>query len=303
MSNPVAVSFEFFPPSDEPMGRQLWDSVQRLAPLQPNFVSVTYGAGGSTQDRTLATLRRLAQRTDLPAAGHLTCVGKSRSEVDTVARDYAAAGIKRIMALRGDLPATEGRYVPHPEGYRDAADLVAGLTKIGDFDISVAAYPEGHPDSPSSSADLDNLKRKLDAGARRAITQLFFEPETYLCFMERARSAGITAPIIPGILPVTNFKIVQEFAKRCGTAIPAWLARTFEGLDEDPVTRELIAATVAVDLCLKLRAQGVTDFHIYTLNRAELTLAICHMLGLRSGPTRRRHRGQGEDAAERATSA
>jgi methylenetetrahydrofolate reductase (NADH) len=303
ISERIKVSFEFFPPKTREHEGALWHTIERLATMQPDFVSVTYGAGGSTQDRTLATLRRLAQRTDLPAAGHLTCVGKSRAEVDAVARDYAAAGIKRIVALRGDPPANEGRYVPHPEGYRNAADLVAGLTKIGDFDISVAAYPEGHPDSPSPSADLDNLKRKFDAGARRAITQFFFEPETYLCFMERARSAGITAPIIPGILPVTNFKMVQDFAKRCGTAIPAWLARTFEGLDEEPATRELIAATVAVDLCLKLRAQGVTDFHIYTLNRAELTLAICHMLGLRSGTARRRHRGQAGDVAERATPA
>jgi methylenetetrahydrofolate reductase (NADPH) len=233
----------------------------------------------------------------------LTCVGKSKAEVDAVARDYWAAGIRRIVALRGDAPADQGRYAPHPEGYRDAADLVAGLTRIGDFDISVAAYPESHPDSPSPEADLDNLKRKLDAGARRAITQFFFEPETYLRFMDRARAAGITAPIIPGILPVTNFRTVQEFAKRCGASIPAWLARTFEGLDEDPATRELIAATVAVDLCLKLQTQGVTDFHIYTLNRAELTLAICHMLGLRSGVQRRRHRSHGEGMAEQTTTA
>jgi methylenetetrahydrofolate reductase (NADPH) len=303
ISDRIKVSFEFFPPKTREHEGALWHTIERLANLQPDFVSVTYGAGGSTQDRTLAMLRRLAQRTELAATGHLTCVGKSRAEVDAVARDYAAAGIKRIVALRGDPPADEGRYAPHPDGYRDAADLVAGLTRIGDFDISVAAYPEGHPDSPSPAADLDNLKRKLDAGARRAVTQFFFEPETYLRFMERARAAGITAPIIPGILPVTNFKTVQEFAKRCGAAIPAWLARTFEGLDEDPATRELIAATVAVDLCLNLRAQGVTDFHIYTLNRTELTLAICHMLGLRSGVSRRRHRGQGEEPAERATTA
>jgi methylenetetrahydrofolate reductase (NADPH) len=273
-----------------------------LSALQPDFVSVTYGAGGSTQDRTLATLRRLAQRTDLAVAGHLTCVGKTRAEVDEVARDYAAAGIARIVALRGDPPVQDGRYQPHPDGYRDAADLVAGLMRIEDFDISVAAYPEGHPESASLEADLDNLKRKLDAGARRAITQFFFEPETYLRFMDRARAAGITAPIVPGILPVTNFKTVQEFARRCGASIPGWLARTFEGLDEDPATRELIAATVAVDLCLKLRAQGVTDFHIYTLNRAELTLAICHMLGLRSGAARRRHRCQGEETASQTAS-
>jgi methylenetetrahydrofolate reductase (NADPH) len=303
ISDRIKVSFEFFPPKTREHEGALWHTIERLTAMQPDFVSVTYGAGGSTQDRTIATLRRLAQRTELAAAGHLTCVGKSRAEVDAIAREYLAAGIKRIVALRGDAPTHQGRYAPYPEGYRNAADLVAGLKKIGDFDISVAAYPEGHPDSPSPEADLDNLKRKLDAGARRAITQFFFDPETYLRFMDRARAAGITAPIIPGILPVTSFKTVQEFAYRCGTAIPAWLARTFEGLDEDPATRELIAATVAVDLCLKLRTQGVTDFHIYTLNRAELTLAICHMLGLRSGISRRRHRGQEGDRAERATSA
>jgi methylenetetrahydrofolate reductase (NADPH) len=303
ISDRIKVSFEFFPPKTREHEGALWHTIERLTAMQPDFVSVTYGAGGSTQDRTLATLRRLAQRTELPAAGHLTCVGKSRAEVDAVAQDYAAAGIRRIVALRGDAPADQGRYAPHPEGYRDAADLVAGLARIGDFDISVAAYPESHPDSPSPEADLDNLKRKLDAGARRAITQFFFEPETYLRFMDRARAAGITAPIIPGILPVTNFTTVQAFAKRCGAAIPAWLARIFEGLDEDPATRELIAATVAVDLCLELQTQGVTDFHIYTLNRAELTLAICHMLGLRSGALRRRHRSHGEGMAEQATTA
>jgi methylenetetrahydrofolate reductase (NADPH) len=301
ISDRIKVSFEFFPPKTREHEGALWHTIERLAAMQPDFVSVTYGAGGSTQDRTIAVLRRLAQRTELASAGHLTCVGRSRADVDAVARDYATAGIKRIVALRGDAPANTGPYAPHPDGYCNAADLVAGLSKVGDFDISVAAYPEGHPDSPSPAADLDNLKRKLDAGARRAITQFFFEPDTYLRFMDRVRAAGITAPVIPGILPVTNFKTVQEFAGRCGATIPAWLARIFDGLDEDPGTRELIAATVAVDLCLKLREQGVTDFHIYTLNRAELTLAICHMLGLRSGANRRRHRGQEEERGERAT--
>lgn len=295
------VSFEFFPPKTRDHETGLWHTIERLSTLAPDFVSVTYGAGGSTRDRTLATVRRIAQRTDLAAAGHLTCVGATRAEVDAMAATYAASGIHRIVALRGDPPEGTGRFVPHPEGYQNAADLVAGLRRIADFDISVAAYPECHPDSPSPEADLDNLKRKLDAGARRAITQFFFEPETYLSFMDRARAAGITAPIVPGILPVINFKTVQEFARRCGTRIPAWLAKTFEGLDEDPATRELIAATVAVDLCLKLKAQGVTEFHIYTLNRAELTLAICHMLGIRPGAQRRRHRGSAGEGAERRT--
>ncbi|MFZ5790359.1 MAG: methylenetetrahydrofolate reductase [NAD(P)H] [Pseudomonadota bacterium] len=299
ISDRIKVSFEFFPPKTREHEGALWHTIERLSTLAPDFVSVTYGAGGSTRDRTLATVRRIAQRTDLAAAGHLTCVGAGRAEVDAVAAAYAAAGVHRIVALRGDPPEGSGRFTPHPEGYGNAADLVAGLRRIADFDISVAAYPEGHPDSPSPAADLDNLKRKLDAGARRAITQFFFEPETYFRFMERARSAGITAPIVPGILPVTNFKTVQEFARRCGARVPAWLAKTFEGLDNDPATRELIAATVAVDLCLKLKAQGVTEFHIYTLNRAELTLAICHMLGVRPAAQRRRHRGACEDAAER----
>jgi methylenetetrahydrofolate reductase (NADPH) len=301
ISDRIKVSFEFFPPKTREHEGALWHTIERLSTLAPDFVSVTYGAGGSTRDRTLATVRRIAQRTDLAAAGHLTCVGAARAEVDAAAAAYAAAGVHRIVALRGDPPEGSARFTPHPEGYRNAADLVAGLRRIADFDISVAAYPEGHPDSPSPEADLDNLKRKLDAGARRAITQFFFEPETYFRFMERARSAGITAPIVPGILPVTNFKTVQEFARRCGARVPAWLAKTFEGLDDDSATRELIAATVAVDLCLKLKAQGVTEFHIYTLNRAELTLAICHMLGVRPAAKRRRHRGSAEETAERQT--
>jgi methylenetetrahydrofolate reductase (NADPH) len=301
ISDRIKVSFEFFPPKTREHEGALWHTIERLSTLAPDFVSVTYGAGGSTRDRTLATVRRIAQRTDLAAAGHLTCVGAARAEVDAAAAAYAAAGVHRIVALRGDPPEGSARFTPHPEGYRNAADLVAGLRRIADFDISVAAYPEGHPDSPSPEADLDNLKRKLDAGARRAITQFFFEPETYFRFMERARSAGITAPIVPGILPVTNFKTVQEFACRCGARVPAWLAKTFEGLDDDSATRELIAATVAVDLCLKLKAQGVTEFHIYTLNRAELTLAICHMLGVRPAAKRRRHRGSAEETAERQT--
>lgn len=288
ISEKIKVSFEFFPPKSRDLEVGLWHTIERLADLGPEFVSVTYGAGGSTQDRTLATLRRLAQRSALAAAGHLTCVGASRAAVDDVARAYRDAGVERIVALRGDPAEGSGAYRPHPDGYSNAAELVAGLRRVADFDISVAAYPEGHPESPSLAADLDNLKRKLDAGARRAITQFFFEPETYFRFMDRVRAAGIAAPILPGILPVTNFKTVRDFAQRCGAAVPAWLARTFEGLDDDPETRQLIAATVAVDLCLKLREQGVTEFHIYTLNRADLTLAICHMLGLRKTVERRR---------------
>ena len=278
----LAVSFEFFPPATEEMQRQLWHSIERLAPLDPTFMSVTYGAGGSTRDRTHATVRRLLAETTVAPAAHLTCVGATRVEVDAVVRDYQAAGVRHIVALRGDHSDADGSYAPHPQGYRNAADLVAGIRKQGEFDISVAAYPEKHPDSPSVQADLDNLKRKIDAGANRAITQFFFDNDSYLRFLDTARAQGISVPIIPGIMPVTNFHKLRSFAANCGAVIPSWLARLFEGLDDSPEERKLIAASVAISQCEKLREYGVTNFHFYTLNRPELTRAICHALGVRA---------------------
>jgi methylenetetrahydrofolate reductase (NADPH) len=278
----IEASFEFFPPKTEAMEAQLWMAVERLAPLRPRFVSVTYGAGGSTRERTHATVERIRNETPLEPAAHLTCVGASRTEVDEVARRYWAAGVRHIVALRGDPPDGASSYAPHPQGYRYAADLVAGLRKVGDFEISVAAYPEVHPEAPSATADLDNLKRKIDAGASRAITQFFFEPADYLRFVERARRAGVGVPIVPGILPVTNFHTAARFAKACGAAVPAWLADQFEGLDSDAETRKLVAASVAAEQCRALQAAGVSEFHFYTLNRADLTFAICHILGLRA---------------------
>jgi methylenetetrahydrofolate reductase (NADPH) len=277
----VALSFEFFPPSTPELGAQLWRCIEELAPLAPDFVSVTYGAGGTTRDRTHATVRRILDQTALTPAAHLTCVAANRDEVDAVAHEYHAAGVRHIVALRGDPAAGAGRFEPHPGGYRDAAELVAGLRRIADFDISVAAYPEVHPEARSPRADLDHLKRKLDAGATRAITQFFFDTDVYLRFIERARAAGITAPIVPGILPVTNFARVQEFARRCGAAVPDWLAGLFEGLDDAPAIRQLVAATVAASQCQDLQSHGVRMFHFYTLNRSELTRAICHILGAR----------------------
>jgi methylenetetrahydrofolate reductase (NADPH) len=281
-SAPVAVSFEFFPPKTAEMEQKLWQVVERLAPLGPRFVSVTYGAGGSTRERTHATVRRIRHETALEPAAHLTCVGASRAEIDAIVGDYWSSGIRHLVALRGDPPGDAAGYAPHPDGYDFAADLVAGIRRIADFEISVAAYPETHPEARSAEADLDNLKRKIDAGATRAITQSFFEADTYLRFVERARRAGITVPIVPGILPVTNFAQVVKFCGNCGTRVPDWMAETFAGLDQDPETRRLVAATVAVDLVHKLQAAGVDEFHFYTLNRADLTLAICHMLGVRA---------------------
>ncbi|GGF17137.1 methylenetetrahydrofolate reductase [Aliidongia dinghuensis] len=281
-STPVAVSFEFFPPKTAEMEQKLWQVIERLAPLGPRFVSVTYGAGGSTRERTHATVRRIRHETALEPAAHLTCVGASRDEIDEVVRDYWAAGIRHLVALRGDPPAGASRYEPHPGGYAYAADLVEGIRRIADFEISVAAYPETHPEATSAEADLDNLKRKIDAGATRAITQYFFEADTFLRFRDRARKAGITVPIVPGIMPVTNFGQIVKFSAACGATVPASLARAFEGLDDDPETRRMVAATVAVDLVRKLEAEGVADFHFYTVNRAELTVAICHMLGVRA---------------------
>ncbi len=278
----LEVSFEFFPPKTEAMAQSLWRAVERLAPLAPRFVSVTYGAGGSTRERTHQTITRLLEETALTPAAHLTCVAASRDEVDAVAHRYWRSGVRHIVALRGDPPDGEDVFTPHPGGYLNAADLVAGLKRIGDFEITVAAYPEVHPEAGSAAADLDNLKRKLDAGAERAITQYFFDTDRFLRFLEAARAAGIWAPIVPGILPVTNFAQVVRFSGRCGTSVPGWLARLFDGLDDDPKTRELIAATVAAEQCRALQAAGVNEFHFYTLNRAELSYAISHILGLRS---------------------
>ena len=279
---PPAVSFEFFPPKTEAMEQSLWEVITRLEPLLPSFVSVTYGAGGSTRERTHSTVKRVLAETSLKPAAHLTCVGASKADVDEVAREYWASGVRHIVALRGDPPPeSEGRYTPHPDGYRYAADLVAGLRKVADFEISVAAYPEGHPEAVSVEADLDNLKRKIDAGATRAITQFFFDVDVYLAFLERAQKVGITVPIVPGILPVTNFAQVVKFSAMCGTVVPEWVSRAFEGLDEDPQTRKLVAAMVAAEQCRHLRAAGIDTFHFYTLNRASLTYAICHMLGVR----------------------
>lgn len=284
-SAPPSVSFEFFPPKTEKMEQSLWQAVQRLAPLKPAFVSVTYGAGGSTRERTHATVRRIQGETGIPAAAHLTCVGASRDEIDAVARHYWEAGIRHIVALRGDPPEADGgvagKYVPHPEGYAYAADLVAGLKRVADFEISVAAYPETHPEAVSPQADLDNLKRKIDAGATRAISQFFFDNDAFLRFRDACAAAGIHAPIVPGILPITNFARAVEFAGRCGAAVPVELADAFDGLDRDPETRQLIAAHVAVEQCRALLAEGVDEFHFYTLNRADLTVAICHLLGVR----------------------
>jgi methylenetetrahydrofolate reductase (NADPH) len=285
MSNSVAVSFEFFPPSDEPMGQQLWESVQRLAPLQPEFVSVTYGADGSTRTRTHECVLRILRETNLVVAPHLTCVGASRAEVLRIAQDYWQQGVRHLVALRGDAPAAnlspEGRYRPHAGGFAYASDLVAGLTGVGKFELSVAAYPEGHPESRGVDADLENLKRKVDAGAGRAITQFFFDTDIFLRYRDRCAAAGIRATLVPGILPITRFPQLLRFAERCGASVPAWLRQRFDGLDDDAETRRMIAANVAIEQVQRLREHGVQEFHFYTLNRAELTYAICHALGLR----------------------
>jgi methylenetetrahydrofolate reductase (NADPH) len=277
----IQVSFEFFPPKSAAMAETLWSSIQTLAPLQPRFVSVTYGAGGSTRERTHDTIERILKETALTPAAHLTCVGAARDEVDSIARDYWNLGVRHIVALRGDPPEPGSRFAPHPDGYRDAAELVAGLRAIAPFDISVAAYPEVHPDSSTRAFDLENLKRKVDAGASRAITQFFFSPECFFRFRDEAAAAGIDAEIGPGILPVSNVAQTRRFAEMCGASIPGWLNDLFEGLDDLPAARQLIAATVAAELCGQLYAGGVRHFHFYTLNRAELSYAICHLLGVR----------------------
>ena len=281
-ARPPGVSFEFFPPKTEAMGEQLWAAIRRLEPLAPKFVSVTYGAGGSTRERTHETVARIAGETSLTAAAHLTCVGATRAEVDAVAARYRAAGVRHIVALRGDPLEGQKVYVPHPDGYAYAADLVAGLKRVGDFEISVAAYAETHPEAQSPVADLDNLKRKIDAGASRAITQFFFDVDTFFRFRDRATKAGITVPLVPGILPVTNFARVQKFAAACGASVPGWMGHMFEGLDGEPETRRLVSATVAGWQCRSLVAGGAPDLHFYTLNQADLVFAICHLLGLRA---------------------
>ena len=275
------VSFEFFPPKTDAMEERFWESVNKLAPLQPRFVSVTYGAGGTTRERTLRMVTQIQATTGVNAAAHLTCVGASRGEVDEVVRGYKAAGISRIVAVRGDPPEGVGApFVPHPEGYRSAAELVEGIRRIGDFDISVSAYPEMHPQAPGWDVEIDNLKRKLDLGATRAITQMFFENADYFRFLERAQKAGITQPIVPGIQPIHSFPQIANFAARCGASIPSWLAARFEGLEGDPEGHALVASAVAAEQVVELVDAGVTEFHFYTLNRSSLVLALARLLGI-----------------------
>ncbi len=284
-ARPVKVSFEFFPPKTEEMEKTLWASIERLAPLSPHFVSVTYGAGGSTRERTHATVKRLVEETSLKPAAHLTCVAATRGEVDEVVRSYWSAGVRHIVALRGDPVGGLGTaYEPHPGGYAQTCDLVAGIRRIGNFDVSVSAYPEKHPESPSLDADIDALKAKVDAGATRAITQFFFDNDVYLRYLDKVRARGIDIPIVPGILPVQNFKQAASFATRTGASVPAWLAARFEGLDDDVETRRMIAAAVAAEQVIDLVDRGVTELHFYTMNRADLVYAICHLLGLRARP-------------------
>lgn len=281
-ANDMSVSFEFFPPKNEKMEGELWSSIRRLEPLKPSFVSVTYGAGGTTRERTHATVSQLVRDTALNPAAHLTCVGASRDEVDEIVRGYWEAGVRHIVALRGDPPAGVGaRYEPHPDGYANAAELTAGILKIAPFDVSVGGYPERHPESPTGAADIANLKAKVDAGATRVITQFFFDNAHFLRFVDEARAAGITCPIVPGIVPIHNFRQIANFAQKTGASVPAWLAQRFEGLEDDPQTRHLIAAAVAAEQVMDLVDHGIDEFHFYTLNRADLVFAICHLLGIR----------------------
>jgi len=277
----INVSFEFFPPKTDKMQEQLWASIERLTPLKPKFVSVTYGAGGTTRERTHDTVVRIQTEKNVAAAAHLTCVGATREEVDDVARRYWEAGIRHIVALRGDPPEGETSYKPHPGGYPFAVDLVAGLKRVADFEISVAAYPECHPEAKNFDADIDNLKRKIDAGADRAITNFFFDPAVFCRFRDQAVKAGINADIIPGLIPVTNITQTEKMAVRCGATVPDWLREVFSGLDEDAETRRLVSATVVAEQVRALVREGVKDFHFYTLNRADLTYTICHILGVR----------------------
>ncbi len=283
-SQNLKISFEFFPPKTDKMEAQLWQAGDRLAPLRPAFVSVTYGAGGSTRERTHTIVTSIQEKTGISAAAHLTCVAASRAEIHEVADDYWNAGIRHIVALRGDPPGRfGGHYAPEADGYGYAADLVQGLLARHPFEISVAAYPEGHPQADTPAADVENLKRKVDAGASRAITQFFFDIDRFRRFRDMAAAAGITVPIAPGILPVANFARTKDFAASCGATMPGWFADQFDGLDDDPVTRQSVATTIAVDLCRALIADGISELHFYTLNRAELTLGICHLLGVRAG--------------------
>ena len=285
MPLPFSVSFEFFPPKSAESEENLWRAITRLAPLAPKFVSVTYGAGGSTRERTHRTVKRLLTESALIPAAHLTCVGATKTEIDQVADAYWESGVRHIVALRGDPPAGATSYAPTIGGYAFASDLVTGLKARHDFEVSVATFPEGHPDSLSLDRELDNLKRKIDAGASRAITQFFFDNWTYLRFVDRARKAGVAVPIIPGIMPVSNFQTMTKFAAMAGAAVPRSMAPLFEGLDNDPETRKLVAVTVAAEQCRQLADAGVTEFHFYTLNRADLTYALCHILGLRPNVT------------------
>ena len=277
----IGVSFEFFPPKTEAMQNTLWQSIETLAPLSPRFVSVTYGAGGTTRERTHDTVARIASETAIPAAAHLTCVDASKAEIEEVARAYWDAGVRHIVALRGDPPVAGQAFAPHPDGYQSSADLVAGLHKIAPFEISVGAYPETHPEASCAQSDLDNLKRKMDAGATRAITQFFFEADTFFRFRDKAAAAGIDAEIVPGIMPVTSFAGIRKMSAMCGTDVPQWLSSLFDGLEDLPNARQLVAATTAAELCVHLYQGGVRQFHFYTLNRSELSFAVCHMLGLR----------------------
>ncbi len=282
MRSDIQVSFEFFPPKTLEMEKTLWDSIARLAPLKPRFVSVTYGAGGSTRERTHGTITRMLRETALTPAAHLTCVGATKTETDQVVKDYWNAGVRHIVALRGDPVTGAGtKYEPHPGGYEGSAELIAGIKKIGNFEVSVSAYPEKHPDSPSIEAELDLLKRKVDAGATRAITQFFFGNDLYFRYLDRVRARGIDIPIVPGIIPVLNFAQVKKFAEMCGAHVPNSLAERFAGLEKDAETRKLVAATVAAEQVNDLRQRGVNEFHFYTLNRSELVFAICHLLGIR----------------------
>jgi len=280
-TEPITVSFEFFPPNTEAMEETLWRSIRHLGVLKPSFVSVTYGADGSTRERTHAAVARIQNETDLTAAPHLTCIGASRGEIDDIARRYWDMGVRNLVALRGDPPRDQSTYVPDPDGYAYASDLVAGLKNVADFDISVAAYPEVHPEAENATVDLDNLKRKLDAGASRAITQFFFEIDHFFRFRDRCAAAGVDAPIVPGILPITRFPQLTRFAAQCGATVPAWLEDRFDGLEDDAETRKLIAASVAIEQVALLKKEGVREFHFYTLNRSELAYAICHAIGVR----------------------
>jgi methylenetetrahydrofolate reductase (NADPH) len=287
--NSPAISFEFFPPKTEEMERSLWETISRLAPLSPNFVSVTYGAGGSTRERTHSTIARILKETNLVPAAHLTCVNAPRGEIDDVVAQYHDVGVRHIVALRGDPTTGIGTaYVAHPDGYKTSAELVASIKKrFPDIEVSVSAYPEKHPESPDFDADIDTLKAKVDAGASRAITQVFFDNDLYFRYLDRVRQRGIDIPVVPGIMPMHNFKQARNFVTRAGTTVPNWLAEKFDGLDNDPDTRKLVAATVAAGQVQKLAKNGVDTFHFYTMNRADLVFAISHLLGIRPQGTQK----------------